>query len=193
MNSTGFPVFHSYISTCTKYICVDDSIAITGFLMTDPWYLSSVEMQWGQLFFLAFTLNRHLCWRMDRLRVLWQIISNVHHFSEESISKPGWKVWVLFLQAGERMALSKSKCQHSNQNVHIITLFISDFFFSVNGQWLCWQHCKIHCVCMYLCKTHECISIFLTSIILKYFAYSITSIFTITSAMCYKDTSGKGK
>lgn len=49
------------------------------------------------------------------------------------------------------------------------------------------------CVCMYVKYKNTLHIIFVTRIILKYFAYSISSNFTITSAMCYKDTSGKGK
>lgn len=60
----------------------------------------------------------------DEQTLRFVTISNVQHFSEKSISKPGSKVWVLFPQAGKRVTLSAN----TNQDPPIITLFISDFF-----------------------------------------------------------------
>jgi len=49
------------------------------------------------------------------------------------------------------------------------------------------------CVCIYVKHMNALHIIFLTRIIFKYFAFSISSNFIMTSATCYKDSSGKGK
>lgn len=122
----------SYRNTCSNYIWADDSVAVTRSLTIDLWYLNyPVETHWEQYFLLAFMLNRYLYWRMENIFILWKIFSNMHHFSEdseESIPKSSWKGWVLFLQAGKRVGLTKCECQHKATK-SLCSYRISIYFF----------------------------------------------------------------
>lgn len=157
-----FPVFHSYRNTSSKYIWADDLIArATQWKCSggNHFYLPSC---WTEIYAEGWT-NFEFCEKLFPMYTTF-----LRRASQNLAEKTGFCFCRLVKEW--RWVSVSANSKRSKQYVAIIHLFISDFF-SVNGQWLSWQHYKIHCVCMYVKHMNALHIIFLTRIILKYFAY----------------------